>query len=217
MSGWGQNLDDLADATARLLAHGLVHAGPLVDPHAAMAARDAVVSELRSLIGAVADVPPHAVVRDLTVFDVVQRPAQALHQALSELPRAVEFGAGGQLGDPGDRTVPEYERLWQAARRATVGLEGHVGPVSQAPDTYGWDIMRDLTDVAAALPHLDLDLSEAILPLLRAGEDFAVPYKMLTHERARRRADRHERDPQPSPGLRAAAPTGELVGDADYR
>jgi len=43
------------------------------------------------------------------------------------------------------------------------------------------DLLRDLTDLAAALPALDHGLSEAILPWLRAGEDLAVPYAMPTH------------------------------------
>ena len=55
-------------------------------------ARDAVLVELRELIGAVADVRHLSEVRDLKMYDVVHRPAQALHQALSELPRAVPFG-----------------------------------------------------------------------------------------------------------------------------
>ena len=41
MSGWGGHLDDLADATAQLLANGSVHVEPLVNVQAALAARDA--------------------------------------------------------------------------------------------------------------------------------------------------------------------------------
>ena len=182
MNGWGQHLDNLADVTARLLAHGLVRTDPLVDPQAAMAARDAVVGQLRALVGLVADISSSGQVRDLTLHDITRRPAQALHQALSELPRAVEFGAGGQLSDPAERTATEYERLWQSARRATVGLEGYTQQLAQAPDIHGWDIMRDLTDLAAAVPYLDQDLSEAILHRSKAGEDLTASYRMLTHE-----------------------------------
>jgi len=42
-------------------------------------------------------------------------------------------------------------------------------------------VLRDLADLAAAIPTLDHDLSEALLPWLKGGADLAVPYAMLTH------------------------------------
>jgi len=82
VSGWGRNIDDLAAAAAELLTSGWSPTQPLIDPHAALAARDAVLVELRGLVGAVADAPQFLPVRELTVYDVVHRPAQALHQTL---------------------------------------------------------------------------------------------------------------------------------------
>lgn len=89
MTGWAQHIDDLAAAAAALLVEGPARPQALVDPRAALAARDAVLVELRALVGAVSDVPQIGEVRELTVFDIVHRSGQALHQALSELPRAV--------------------------------------------------------------------------------------------------------------------------------
>jgi hypothetical protein len=180
VSGWGRNLDDLAAATAELVVSGRSTTQPLVDPYAALAARDAVLVELRGLVGAVADAPRFMPVRELTVYDVVHRPAQALHQTLSELPRALPFG-DVELGSVEDKTLSDYERSWQRAARAATGLEGYVDRVGRLPDQHAWDALRDLTDVAAALSWLDHDLSEALLPGLKGGEDLGVAYRMLTH------------------------------------
>lgn len=73
MSTWARHLDDLAAATAQLLIDGSVQPQPLVDPNAAMAARDAVLVELRQLIGSIGDAPRFATVRELTLHDVVHR------------------------------------------------------------------------------------------------------------------------------------------------
>lgn len=72
-------------------------------------------------------------------------------------------------------------RPGQRAARASVSLEGYLDGLGRLPDHHAWDVLRDLTDIAAALPYLDHDLSEAVLPLLTSGEDFGVPYRMLTH------------------------------------
>jgi hypothetical protein len=180
VSGWGQYLDDLADAVAELLHEGAVRPGGLSDPQAALAARDAVLIELRELIGAVAQVPQFAAVRELTVHDAVHRPAQSLHQALSGLPRAVGFG-DVELQMAAASAERGYEPAWQRAARATIGLESYLGAVGKLPDAHAWYVLSDLTDLAAAMPYLDHDLSEAILPALKAGEDLGVPYRMLTH------------------------------------
>ncbi len=180
MSAWARHLDDLASATAHLLIDGAVQPRPLVDPSSAMAARDAVLVELRQLIGSVGNVPSFATVRELTLHDVVHRPAQALHQTLSELPRALPFGTT-ELGAPDDKSLTAYERAWQQAARATIGLVAYVDALRELPDSHAWLALRDLTDIAAALPYLDHDLSEAVLPRLKSGEDWALPYRMLTH------------------------------------
>lgn len=183
MSGWGEHLDELAAATGELLATGSVQRHPLTDLGAALAARDSVVVQLRAMVGAVSGVPPYTQVRELTLFDLTQRPAQALHQALSELPRAVEFGAGPQAGDLQDKSLPDYERAWQSARRASLGLETYVGALHDLPDPYAWAVLRDLADIASALPYLDHDLSEAGLTQVKLGEDAVAGYRMLTSPR----------------------------------
>lgn len=81
------------------------------------------------------------------------------------------------LGSVEDKTLPEYDRAWQRAARAATALEGYVDGVGRLPDQHA-----SLTDVAAALIWLDLDLSEALLPELKgAGEDLGVAYRMLAH------------------------------------
>ena len=180
MSGWGRSLDDLAAAVTELLVDGVVPDSPLADPPAALAARDTVLVELRELIGAVADVPQFAEVRPLTLHDAVHRPAQALHQALSELPRAGTFGAV-ERGAVDDKTLPAYEQAWQRAAWASLSLEGYLGGLGRLPAEHAWGVLRDLTDLVAALPYLDHDLSEALLPRLKIGEDVGVQYGLLTH------------------------------------
>lgn len=180
MTGWAQGLDDLAAATAALLKAGPVRTEPLVDPPATMACRDAVVGQLRELVGSVSQAPRFAPVAELTVFDIVQRPGQALHQALSGLPRSVPFGTAEQAARV-DKNLPAYEQHWRRAAHATVGLEGYLAVAGQLPDHAAWAALRDLADIAAALPALDHGLSEALLPDLKIGEDLSVPYRMLTH------------------------------------
>jgi hypothetical protein len=180
VSGWGRHLEDLAAAVTDLLVDGVVPDSPLADPPAALAARDIVLVELRELIGAVADVPQFAEVRPLTLHDAVHRPAQALHQALSELPRAGTFG-DVELAAVDDKTLSGYEQAWQRAARASLSLEGYLDGLGRLPDQHAWDVLRELTDLAAALPYLDHDLSEGVLPRLKAGEDFGVQYRMLAH------------------------------------
>ena len=179
MSRWGQGLDDLAAAAASLLQDGVVRSTPLTDPAGTLACRDAVVAQLRALVGSVSDVPRFAVTRPITVFDVTRRPGQALHQALAELPRSTTFGAAAVDYDA--KNLPPYEQHWRDAARACVSLEAFVDAIAMVPDQHGWSVLRDLADLAAALPALDHGLSEAILPWLTSGQDLAVPYAMLTH------------------------------------
>ena len=179
MNGWGRFIDDLAAASAALLNEGGSGPQSLVQPVTSLVARDVVLTELRQLVGAVSEVPRFAEVRDLTMFDIVHRPGQSLHQALSELPRAVPFGAARVSGDV-DRTLPAYEQHWQRAANAALALEGYVDSVGRLPDHIAWYVLRDLADLSACLRYLDRDLSERLLPRLKAGEDLGVPYDMLT-------------------------------------
>ena len=180
VGGWARRLDDLAGATAELLSHGAGNGQPLTDPPSTLAARDAVLQQLRQLVGAVGDAPRFAEVRELTLRDVVDQPAQALHRTLCALPRAVPFGAAELVGAD-VRTLPTYERAWQGAARAAIGLEVYIDVLRQLPDRPAWAVLRDLTDVAAALPYLDHDLSEALLSGLEPAHLLDGPYRMLTH------------------------------------
>ncbi len=45
---------------------------------------------------------------------------------------------------------------------ATIGLEGYVDALNRLPDHHAWNVLRDLADVAAAIPYLDHDLSEVV-------------------------------------------------------
>lgn len=180
VTGWAQHIDDLAGAVADLLNYTSVRTSPLIDVAATLACRDAVVVELRQLVGSVADMPPVAQVRPLQMFDVINRPAQALQQALAELPRATQFGAA-DASTYLEKGLPPYEQRWRDAARAALGLEGYVEPFGRVPDEHSWWVLRDLADLAAALPALDHDLSEAILPWLKGGQDLGMPYRMLTH------------------------------------
>ena len=180
MSGWAHHIDDLAAAAAALLVEGSARPQPLVDVQAALAARDAVLLELRALVGAVSDVSQVGEVRELTVFDIVHRSGQALHQALSELPRALRFGSV-QPGASDGGKLPAYEQFWRRAADATIGLEGYVDALNRLPDHHAWNVLRDLADVAAAIPYLDHDLSEALRSELSAAEDLKMSYLRLTH------------------------------------
>ena len=124
MNGWGRYIDDLAAASAALLNEGRSGPQPLVQPVTALVARDVVLTELRQLVGAVSQSPRFAEVRELTLFDIVHRPGQSLHQALSELPRAVPFGAA--MSD-------EYVVFVEATR--PIKTDVVPGGISPYPDT----------------------------------------------------------------------------------
>jgi len=219
VTGWRQNIDDLAGAVADLLTDTSVRTIPLTDAAGTLACRDAVVIQLRQLAGAVADMPPVAQARPLQMFDVTNRPAQALQQALAELPRARHFGAAN-VNTYFEKGLPRYEQRWRDAARATVGLEIFVEALSRVPDRHCWSVLRDLADLAAAIPALDHDLSEAVLPLLKGEADLAVPYAMLTHPahdavrvcstEIRSRVPAVPPSTAPPPSIPAALGTGEL-------
>ncbi len=136
-----------------------------------LAARDTVLVQLRQLVGAVCEAPRFCEVKPLLLTDIVDRPAKALHQALSALPRAVGFGAS-QMPDAVDLTLPAYEQHWQRAALAALTLEKYVDPVGRLPDGVAWFVLRDLADLADlanGLVYLDRDLSEAVLVRVSGG------------------------------------------------
>jgi len=179
VNGWSRYIDDLAAASAALLNEGRSGLPALVRPKTALVARDIVLTELRQLVGAVSEPPRFAEARELTMFDIVHRPGQSLHQALSALPRAVPFGTARVSGEL-DGTLPTYEQHWQQAAIAALALEGYVDSVGRLPDHIAWYVLRDLADLSACLPYLDQDLSERLLPRLQAGEDLEAPYAAIT-------------------------------------
>jgi hypothetical protein len=179
VNGWSRYIDDLASASAALLIEGRSGPPALVQPETALVARDVVLTELRQLVGAVSEPPRFAEARELTMFDIVHRPGQSLHQALSSLPRAVPFGTV-RVSTEMDLTLPAYEQHWQQAAIAALALEGYVDSVGRLPDHIAWYVLRDLADLSACLPYLDQDLSERLLPRLQAGEDLAAPYAAIT-------------------------------------
>jgi hypothetical protein len=178
VTGWGRHIDDMAAAFTHLLIEGAGSSAVLVDAAATLAARDTVVADLRALVGAVADVAHFAEVRPLTLADVVHRPAQSLHQALSALPRTIAFGEV-QI-DPGTGAGAPYEQAWRRAAHAGVSLEAYQTALGQLPDRTAWLVLRDLTDLAAALPVLDRDLSERLLPQLRGRPHLTEAHRLLT-------------------------------------
>jgi hypothetical protein len=89
-----------------------VRISPLTDTAAVLACRDALVVQLRQLVGSLADMPPVSQVRPLQLFDVTNRPAQALQQALAQLPRAGEFGQV-DVRSYFDKGLPTYEQRWR--------------------------------------------------------------------------------------------------------
>lgn len=217
---WGRHFDDLAAATSALLIDG-PDARQVTEPVTALAARDTVLVQLRQLVGAVCEAPRFSEVKPLLLTDIVDRPAKALHQALSALPRAVDFGAS-EMPDAVDLTLPAYEQHWQRAALAALALEKYVDPVGRLPDGVAWFVLRDLADLANGLVYLDRDLSEAVLPRVKAGEDLGVQYAALTSTghsvvrlaageiRARVPAYVHDTEPNAQLLRRGPAEAGEL-------
>ena len=173
-------MDELADAITALLVLGGAPRQPLALPLSALAARDTVVQQLRTLVGAVGEVPRFDEVRALTLTEVVDRPAQALHSALSQLPRALPFGSAELVFDAAAGLSP-YEQAWQRAAAASLGLELYVDVLHQLPDSTAWHVLRDLTDAAAALPYLDHDLSEAVRCTRTSAAQIQEAYRQLIH------------------------------------
>ena len=208
-------MDELADAITALLVLGAAPRQPLIEPLSTLVARDTVLQQLRALVGAVGDVPRFSEVRALTLTEVVDQPAQALHKALSELPRALPFGTAElTLGDtPG---LSPYEQTWQRAAGASVGLELYVDVLHQLPDSTAWHVLRDLTDAAAALPYLDHDLSEALLLTRTSAAQVQEAYRQLIHSghHAVRIVTADVRARVPAPSSRSDAAAGRRSNTA---
>lgn len=163
-SPWAAPLDDLAAASAQLLVTGGQSQAHLTQPLATLVAREFVVQELRTLVAGLVHAPSLHTTGTLTIEDVLHRPGLSLHQALSGLPRSISTGAVNLTAlDP--TSLTGYEQAWHRAADAAGRLEVFNGPaVQRFPDRTAWWALRDLTDVAGALEHLDHDLAQALLP-----------------------------------------------------
>jgi len=153
---------------ARAVAALTTHPGPPerwpalseLERPAALAARDAVVRELRDLTRLVLRRPAPARA-DLSLVTV--SPAQALRVALDAVPMAT--GSDTALTDTLTVAGGPLTSAWQAAARAAVALEAYHGQiVAGLPDDDAWTLTRDLADLALAVPHLDADLAAALPP-----------------------------------------------------
>jgi hypothetical protein len=145
---------ELTAATARLLAAGTPDADqePMSAAEAprALAARDAVVGELRALTGLLTG--PSTGMGTPRVAQLISDPASVLARALRALPifpasRAAPTEMLGG-GDP-----------WAVAGRAAIALEAQHDTVWELSGTQAWTALRDVAELAAAVPLLDADLA----------------------------------------------------------
>jgi len=164
VSGYHEALTGLARPVAALLAAGPPASGELLpagEVPVVLAARDVVTAEVAALVRRLIDAGPVSAA-DLRPGDVVSDPAHVLHAALYDLPSCSAGFAGGRgwLSGGGG---------WAAAARAAVGFEQDHERVAALPGAVAWRVVRDVADLAAALPFLDSDVA-ARLP---AGYDVA--------------------------------------------
>lgn len=160
---WGQDLDELFEQTSVLLSAG---DRSLRDLAAAVLARDTVLWQVREMVRAVADVPrlvplPGLALQVRSGVDLTSAPAQALHHGLQALPRALPFGAV-QLSDGTAAGATGYDRAWAGAAVAALSLQRHNAGLGELPGPVAWQILREVSDVAAALPYLDSDLAALV-------------------------------------------------------
>jgi hypothetical protein len=154
-AGWDEDRDAFVNAVADLLAAGPL-ADPLTDPPTALAARDRVVAEVRTLVSVVSQAEPAPA--PVTLQDLVERPSVALAGALALLPTPASYQQMAP-SDPPPTHLPEYEWLWQEAARRAALLEQHVDALRRLPPDATRTVLTQLADVAAALVPLDADLA----------------------------------------------------------
>ena len=161
MSGpsWQRSIDELAAATARLLAEGS-HPSAIAGPYA-LRGRDAVVMQTRNLIVGVLNAEGRA----SDPSRVGDNPVRQLHHELTRLERVGDWiddrnGARGRRAEPGHDPV-DLSPAWKQARAAAVQTEIFVPALGQVPGPTAWAVLRDLNDVAGAIPYLDADLAAA--------------------------------------------------------
>ena len=151
---------ELTAATARLLAAGPPEAneGPLPAAEAprALAARDAVVSEVRALTGLLTG--PSAGARGTPeLAQLVDDPAHVLGDALRALPTfSPSRAAPTEMLGAGD--------AWAVAGRAAIALEARHDAVWELPGASAWSALRDVAELAGARLGWWTDAAGAVRP-----------------------------------------------------
>jgi len=156
---YAEDVRRLAGAAAMLVGAG-PPAPDSVHPNeqqTGLAARDAVAGELRSLTTVLLGERPTRAERPELL---ASSPAHALRAALNDLPATAtaplpQTGALARNGGP-------FTRGWQDAARAAVALERYHDLLACLPGPQAWAAIRDVAELAAALPQLDADLAAAL-------------------------------------------------------
>jgi hypothetical protein len=178
VSRWGKDIDDLARAVAQLLVVAPAQPTPLADPDTAAAARNAVLAEVRTLIGAVTH-SRHRPSAVITAGELATQPVAALVAALHQLQPAPGASDSAGVVVPASSATP-VERLWHDAARSCICLQSYTDALDRLPEDTGWAVLRDLVDLASAIPDLDADLAASLptnhpaLPALGEGRSHQV-------------------------------------------
>lgn len=165
---YGQAFTELSGVMVALLAAGPPAGArlPERDVDGVLDARDTLVAELRQLVRQLLLAGPASRV-DLTLRHIATDPAHVMHDALCDLAGA-RSGGGPDSGqalaeaarDSGGRAG--LAGRWLAAARCAVQLERYHDRLAELPAPAAWTALRDVTELAAAVPYLDADLAAAL-------------------------------------------------------
>lgn len=149
----------LARAVAALTAAGpptgILHGA---ERQAVLVSRDALATELRDLTRVVLGIAPQPSRLDLELITV--NPARALHAALANLHTVA--GNGTPLTNALAVGGGPLTSSWQRAARGAVALEQYHDVLITIAGEDARAVVRDISEVAAALPYLDADLAAAL-------------------------------------------------------
>jgi len=173
---------ELTAATARLLAADPAQAAaeplPAAEASRLLAARDAVVGEVRTLAGLLTG--PSAGAGAPGLAQLIDDPAHVLADALRALPTVAPSRAPSDLLGVG-------EDAWAVAGRAAVALEAQHDAVWELSGAGAWSALRDVAELATAVPLLDADLAGRLpTAWVEARRQLADP---VTHGLVRLAAD----------------------------
>jgi hypothetical protein len=156
-----------ADDVARLArpVAALTAAGPptgstlhCAERQAVLVSRDAVAIGLRDVTRVVLGIAPQPGRLNLELITV--NPAVALHAALANLHTVA--GKGTPLTDALAVAGGPLTSCWQHTARGAVALEQYHDVLITIAGEDARAIVRDISEVAAALPYLDADLAAAL-------------------------------------------------------